>query len=120
MLTGAADGIVERDRVTAPEAPVLWRQGRRATWAGRAAAAAIAAALLFLLATGGVALTGISPTVPAAGGTLTYPTVEGDRGLAGPQWGIDLRDTRWTDHAAAVGRDDAEGEDGVCACAGLA
>ena len=78
LLTGAADGIVERDRVTAPEAPVLWRQGRRATWAGRAAAAAIAAALLFLLATGGVALTGISPTVPAAGGTLTYPTVVSD------------------------------------------
>lgn len=78
LLTGAADDVLERDRVPAPDAPVLWRQGRRVTWTGRAAAAVIAAVVLFLVATGGVALTGISPTVPASGGTSTYPKVVSD------------------------------------------
>ena len=78
MLRGAADDIVERDRVSVPHAPVLWRRGRRTTWAARAAATGIMAFLLFLLVTGGLALTGIAPTVPAVGGTLTYPEVVSD------------------------------------------
>ena len=78
LLTGAADDIVERDRVLAPDAPRLWRRGRRTTWGGRAATAGIAAFVLFLVVTGGVALTGIGPTVPAVGGTVTYPEVVSD------------------------------------------
>ena len=78
MLRGAADDLVERDPVPAPETPALWRRGRRTTWAGRGAAAVIAAFVLFLVVTGGVALTGIAPTVPAVGGTTTYPEVVSD------------------------------------------
>jgi hypothetical protein len=78
MLRGAADDIVESQAVPAPEVHVLWRRGRRTTWAGRGAAAVIAAFVLFLAVTGGLALTGIAPTVPAVGGTLTYPRVVSD------------------------------------------
>ena len=78
MLRGAADDIVDRERVYDPEVPVLWRRGRRTTWAGRGAAAVIAVLVLFLAVTGGLSLTGIAPTVPAVGGTLTYPRVVSD------------------------------------------
>lgn len=78
LLNGAADALVERDRVPGPDAPVLWRRGRRVTWAGRAAAAGIMAVVLLLVMTGGVLLAGIPAAVPAEGGTLTYPQVVSD------------------------------------------
>ncbi len=78
LLTRAADDIVERRQVPGPNTPRLWRHGRRTTWAARGAAAAIAAFAVFFLVAGGLALTGIAPTVPAAGSTLTYPEVVSD------------------------------------------
>ena len=33
ILTGAADDIVERGTVRGPDAPMMWRRGRWATWA---------------------------------------------------------------------------------------
>ena len=78
LLTGAADDIVERDRVPAPDAPVLWRRGRRTTWAGRGAAAGLAAALVLV---GGalVAVVRDTPsTVPSNGSLLTYPELVSD------------------------------------------
>ncbi|MFL6170144.1 MAG: hypothetical protein ACJ711_10760 [Ornithinibacter sp.] len=94
MLRGAADDMVQRERVPGPDAPRLWRRGRRATWAGRGAAAAIAAFVLFFVVSGGLALTGIAPTVPAVGSTLTYPEVVSDMFVdqlpagSGPVFGV--------------------------------
>ena len=79
LLTGAADDIVERDRVPGPDAPVLWRRGRRVTWAGRAAAAGIVAVVLLLVMTGGRWSSPASPRPRLRkGGTLTYPQVVSD------------------------------------------
>ena len=78
LLTGAADDIVERDRVPAPDAPVLWRRGRRTTWIARGAAAGLAAALVLV---GGalVAVVRDTPsTVPSNGSLLTYPELVSD------------------------------------------
>ena len=49
LLTGAADDIVERDRVPGPDAPVLWRRGRRTTWRARRGAAPGSRPLLVLV-----------------------------------------------------------------------
>jgi hypothetical protein len=94
LLTGAADDIVERERVPAPDTPVLWRRGRRTTWAGRAAAAGIAAALVLV---GGalVSVVRAAPeTVPSDGTSLTYPELvsdlftSSDRAGSGPVFGL--------------------------------
>jgi hypothetical protein len=78
LLTGAAGDLVERDRVPAPDAPVLWRRGRRATWVARAAATGIALVVALLVVTGGLLVGGLPSTAPAQGGTLTYPQVVSD------------------------------------------
>lgn len=94
MLRGAADDIVDRDRVPGPDAPVLWRRGRRTTWAGRVAAAGIVAFVIFLVATGGLLVSGLPATAPAQGGGLTYPEVVSDMFVdqlqagAGPVFGL--------------------------------
>ena len=78
LLTGAADDIVERDRGSGPDAPRLWRQGRRTTWLARGAAAGLAAALVLV---GGamVAVVRAAPaTVPSDGTSLTYPELVSD------------------------------------------
>lgn len=78
LLTGAADDLVERDRVPGPDALVLWRRGRRTTWSVRAGAAGLAAALLLV---GGalVAVVRDAPeTVPSDGTSLTYPELVSD------------------------------------------
>ena len=73
LLTGAADDIVERDRVPSPEAPVLWRRGRRTTWLARGATAVIVG-MLVLTAGAMLAVVGAAPTtVPSDGSSLTYP-----------------------------------------------
>ncbi len=78
LLTGAADDIVERDRGHGPDAPRLWRRGRRTTWAARGAAAGLVAALVLV----GGALVAVvrdaPPTVPADGSSLTYPELVSD------------------------------------------
>jgi hypothetical protein len=81
LLTGVADDIVERERIPGPDGPVLWRRGRRTTWAARSAAAGIVAVLLLLVVTGGALLSGAPATVPAKGGALTYPEVVSDLSL---------------------------------------
>lgn len=78
LLTGAADDIVERERIPGPDAPVLWRRGRRTTWAARSAAAGIVLVLALIAVTGGLLLTGVPAAVPSQGGTLTYPEVVSD------------------------------------------
>jgi hypothetical protein len=78
LLTGAADGVVERQRVPGPDAPALWRRGRRTTWLARGAAAGLAAALVVV---GGalVAVVRAAPaTVPSDGTSLTYPELVSD------------------------------------------
>ncbi len=78
LLTGAADDIVERERVPAPDAPVLWRHGRRTTWAARGVAAGLAAALVLV----GGALVAVvrqaPPTAPSNGTSVTYPELVSD------------------------------------------
>ncbi len=49
LLTGAADDIVERDRVPGPDTPGLWRRGRRTTWAARGAAAGLVAVVVAVM-----------------------------------------------------------------------
>src|SRR5690242_12651276 len=79
LLTGAADDLLERDRVPGPDAPLLWRRGRRVTWAARAAAGGIVAVVVLLVLSGGLLVRGLPATPPAQGGTLTYPKVVSDR-----------------------------------------
>lgn len=78
MLRGAADDLVERAHPPGPDAPALWSQGRRVTWAGRAAAAAIVAVVILIVATGGLLVSGFPSTAPATGGATTYPEVVSD------------------------------------------
>ena len=78
LLTGAADDIVERDRVPGPDAPVLWRRGRRTTWAVRASAAALAALLVLVLGSLVVVLGPVPTSLPAGTGRLTYPEYVSD------------------------------------------
>lgn len=94
LLTGAADDIVERDRVPGPDALRLWRQGRRTTWVTRGAAAGLAAVLVLV---GGalVAVVRDAPaTVPSDGTSLTYPELvsdlftSGDPAALGPVFGL--------------------------------
>jgi len=78
LLPGAAHDIVERGTVREPDAPMLWRRGRRVTWAGRAAAALIVAVVTVIVATGGLLLSGLPVATPAQGGAPTYPEVVSD------------------------------------------
>ena len=94
LLVGAAGDIVERERVPGPDAPSLWRRGRRTTWLARGAAAGLAAALVLV---GGalVAVVRDRPaTMPSDGTSLTYPRLvsdlftEGDAAEPGPVFGL--------------------------------
>jgi hypothetical protein len=78
LLTGVADDIVEGERSNGPDAEQLWRKGRRVTWASRAAAAGIAVAVMLLLVTGGLLVSGLPATAPATGEPFTYPQVVSD------------------------------------------
>ncbi len=78
LLTGVADDIVERDRVPAPDAPLLWRHGRRTTWAVRASAAALAALFVLVLGSLVVVLGPVPTALPAGTGPLAYPEYVSD------------------------------------------
>ena len=78
LLAGAADDIVERDGVPGPDAPLLWRRGRRTTWAVRASATALAALLVLVLGSLVVVLGPVPTSLPAGTGRLTYPEYVSD------------------------------------------
>ncbi len=80
LLTGAADDIVERDRVPGPDAPVLWRRGRRSHLGRRGPRRPALAALVLLLVLGRWWCCWPASPRPCrpAGGTLTYPRVVSD------------------------------------------
>jgi hypothetical protein len=78
LLAGAADDLVERERVPGPDTSLLWRKGRRTTWLTRGAAAGLAAALV-LVAGALVAVVRAAPvSVPSDGTSLTYPQLVSD------------------------------------------
>jgi hypothetical protein len=78
ILTGVAGDIVERGTVRGPDAPMMWRRGRWATWAGRAAVALIAAVVTLIVSTGALLVSGLPSTTPATGEAATYPEVVSD------------------------------------------
>jgi len=72
-LRGAADDIVERAHPRAVDPTTIWKRGRRAAWAARAAAVGLAAAVLAWVATIGLVMRPGPETLPADGSGLTYP-----------------------------------------------
>ncbi|WP_392544985.1 hypothetical protein [Oryzobacter telluris] len=73
MLQGAADDVLERGSVDAPDTPRLWSRGRRGTWAARAGAAALVAAAVALVTTVALVMRPAQAALPAEGAPVSYP-----------------------------------------------
>lgn len=77
-LRGAADELVAGAHPRAADAAAIWKRGRRAAWAARAAAAGLVATALLLLGTVAVVMRGGPTTTPADTEGLTYPALVSD------------------------------------------
>jgi hypothetical protein len=75
LLREAATTATDGAGAAAPDAPALWSRGRRVTWVGRAAAGALALALVVLVVATTAVMRAVPTALPAEGPGATFPTL---------------------------------------------